>query len=166
MKSKNATSHSVKKSKQNSLPFVCLKCSNQQFSNCVPWKKTVSDLSLANFYLLILQVFVIFSEADSLLAGAALVSAHVKTIPYASSSIPVLLHVFLELGVVKYTFPSSHFQLIHKYVKWQTLRLEMLEGRFSATSLHCESWLFLPQLHFLSSKYSSTGRPFHLFHQA
>lgn len=73
---------------------------------------------------------------------------------------------FSELSIVKYTFTSSHFQLIHKYVKWKTLRLKMLEGRFLVTSLHCESWLFLPQLHFLSSKYSSTGRPFHFFHQA
>lgn len=103
----------------------------------MPWK-IVSGLSLAGFYLLILQVFVIFSEADSFLAGAALVSAHVKTIPYPSSSIPLLLHVF-QLSTVKYPFTSSHLQLIHKYVKWQTLRLKMLEGRFSVTSLHYES---------------------------
>lgn len=98
----------------------------------------LKELSLASFYLLILQVFAIFSEVDSFLAGAALVSAHVKTVPYASSSIPVLLHVF-QFSIVKYTFTSSHLRLIHKYVKWQTLRLKMLEGRFSVTSLHCES---------------------------
>lgn len=44
------------------------------FLICMPWK-IVSRLSLAGFYLLILQVFVIFSEVDSFLAGAALVSA-------------------------------------------------------------------------------------------
>lgn len=94
MKSKNATSHSVKK-KQIKLTSFCSSVRINCFQICVLWK-IVRDLSLATFYLLfpILQVCVIFSKAESFLARAALAFAHVKTIPYTSSSTPVLLHVF------------------------------------------------------------------------
>lgn len=165
MKSKNATSHSVKK-KQIKPTSFCVSVRINCFQICAVENSEGSFpgnflSSFSNFTGLchILQGWVFSSKSSFSLCSCKNHSIYL----FIYSSFTAC---FSESSIVKYTFTSSCFQLIHKYVKWQTLRLKMLEGRFSVTSLHCESWLFLQQLHFLSSNYSSTGRPFHLLHQA
>lgn len=99
----------------------CLSVQSDEFLICVP-REIASDLSLATFPVLstILQAsHILFgcliSKRSSL--NLSSVSAHVRTIPYGTSPVLVLLYVF-QLRTVKHAFISSPLQLIHEHGKW------------------------------------------------